>query len=226
MARSPPSRAASRTWTMPSAISGISVSNRRTRKPGMGPREQDLRALDPLLDLEHVGPDAVARIVALAGDLLALHEHRLGLADLDDHVPLLDAVDDAPDDPPFLVDELRVDGVALGVAHPLQDHLLGRLGGDATELLRGQLHLELVLELGLAVELARLVEADLELLVGDRLHDLLPGEDAEVARVAVELHPDIVGQRPWSSWRRTRAQTPPPRREPPCRSPSRGRSAR
>ena len=34
LARSPPSRAASRTWTMPSAISGISVSNRRTRKPG------------------------------------------------------------------------------------------------------------------------------------------------------------------------------------------------
>ena len=33
-ARSPGSRAAPLTWTMPSAISGISVSNRRIRKPG------------------------------------------------------------------------------------------------------------------------------------------------------------------------------------------------
>src|SRR6185369_5908121 len=61
-------------------------------------------------------------------------------------------------------------------------------------LLRGQLHLELVLELGLSVELARLLEADLELVVGHRLHDLLPGEYSEAARVTVQLHPDIVGQ--------------------------------
>jgi hypothetical protein len=34
LARSPASRAAARTWTMPSAISGISASKRRARKPG------------------------------------------------------------------------------------------------------------------------------------------------------------------------------------------------
>src|SRR5262249_12356287 len=78
---------------------------------GVRPRQHDLRALDALLHLEHVGADAIARAIPLAGDLLALHQHGLGLADLDDHVALLDAVDDAARDLAFLVDELRVDRV-------------------------------------------------------------------------------------------------------------------
>ena len=87
-------------------------------------------------DLEHEGADAIARVVALAGNLLALGQDRLGLADLEDHVALLDAVDHAAEDLPLLAGELRVDALPLGVTHLLEDHLLGGLRGDAPEILR------------------------------------------------------------------------------------------
>src|SRR4030095_11755413 len=79
-----------------------------------------------------------------------------------------------------------------GVAHALQDHLLGGLGGDAAELLRGQLHLDLVVQLGVAVQRAGLGQTDLELGIADHLHDLLPGEHLQRAGVAVEVHADVV----------------------------------
>src|SRR6266508_3736990 len=81
---------------------------------------------------------AIVGVVALPGDLLPFRDHRLGLAEVHDHVALLDPVHRAADDLALLVDEIRVDGVALGVPHALQDDLLGRLRGDAAELLGRQ----------------------------------------------------------------------------------------
>ena len=42
-----------------------------------------------------------------------------------------------PDDVADAVDVLLVHHLALGLADPLQDHLLGGLGGDAAEVVRG-----------------------------------------------------------------------------------------
>src|SRR3989442_1963801 len=156
-------------------------------------REEDLRPLGRLLHLLDVGAHPVIGVVALAGNLLALGDHRLRLAQVHDHVALLDPVDGAADDLALLVDELGVDCVTLGIPHPQQDDMLGRLGGDAAELLRGQLDLDLVLEIGLRVELARFAERDLELGVADTLHDLLAREDPEGPRVPIELHAGVVG---------------------------------
>jgi hypothetical protein len=50
---------------------------------------------------------------------VALGENGLCLPDLQDHVTLLDSMDHAPDNLPFLVRKLRVDALALGVAHAL-----------------------------------------------------------------------------------------------------------
>src|SRR5262245_65612545 len=99
--------------------------------------QRDLRALGRSTDFQHPGPDTVARIVTLAGNLLALGQDGLGLADLEDHVALLDPVDHTPEDLALLALELLVDPVTLGVAHPLQDDLLGRLRRDPPELLVG-----------------------------------------------------------------------------------------
>src|SRR5712691_6517654 len=173
------------------------LGNLRLEKPhekaGVRAREEDLRPFGRLLDLLHVGAHPVVGVVALAGNLLALGDNRLRLAQVHDHVALLDAVDGAADDLALLVDEVGVDGITLGVADPLQDDLLGRLGGDTTELLRGQLDLDLVLELRLGVQLARLAERDLELGVGDALHDFLAREDPERPRAPIQLHARVVG---------------------------------
>src|SRR5215813_14351088 len=160
----------------------------------MRPRERDLWSLGTPPHLEHEGADAITRVEALARDLLTLGQDRLGLADLDDDVALLDAVHDAPQDLAVLALELLEDPIALGVPYALQNHLLGGLGGDATELLGRQLLLELVVELGLRVQRFGIGEAEIELAVGDLFDDFLATEHLERSRLAVDLHPDVLGR--------------------------------
>ena len=125
------------------------------QQAGMRAREDDLRPLARELDVEDEGADAIALAVALARDLLLLGQDRVGAAEVDDDVLLLEALHDAREELALAVLELVEDDVALGVAHLLDDVLLGRLRGDAPELLRRQLGEQLVADLGLRVELAR-----------------------------------------------------------------------
>src|SRR5207249_3880079 len=146
--------------------------------------------------LEDVGADAIAGVVPLARDLLPRGQNRLGLADLEDHVALLDPVHDAAEDLALLARELGVDALAFRVPDLLQDHLFGRLGRDPTELLRRPLllQLELVPQLGLPVECLGVGQADLELVVGHFLDDLLTAVDAQVATLAVDVHAHVIGR--------------------------------
>ena len=73
------------------------------------------------------------------------------------------AVDDRAD----AVLELLELAVALGLADLLQDHLLGRLRGDAAELDRRHLVDDLVADLGLGQELLGLLDRQLRLVVLD-----------------------------------------------------------
>ena len=166
----------------------------------------------PGADLGDDRLDAASLLVALAVHLLGARQERLDLAEVDeDVVAVAGLLDDAGDDLADAVDVLVVHHLALGLADPLQDHLLRRLGGDAAEVLGGDVGAldELRVDLGpvdrqvvvgdqrvrpLAVlglgelelgdrALARLVEQAL-LDVGRQLDR----PDAEVAAHAVELH--------------------------------------
>ena len=73
-------------------------------------------------------------VVALAVHLLAARQQRLhALAQLHERVARVGLLDDPGDQLAHAVLVLLEDVVALGLADPLQDHLLGRLGGDAAE---------------------------------------------------------------------------------------------
>src|SRR6266511_4096225 len=77
------------------------------------------------------------------GRKVARGQHALGLAEIDDQVvTLLEAANDAADQLSLTVLVLVVDDVALGVAHALEQHLLGGLGRDATERAARLLHVE------------------------------------------------------------------------------------
>ena len=104
----------------------------------MGARQEDLRAARLLAHVEDVGAHAVAVAEALARQQLVAAQHRLGAAEIDDDVAELDALDEAVDDLADAVLELVVLPLALGVAHLLDDHLLGGLRGDAAEIDRRQ----------------------------------------------------------------------------------------
>src|SRR6185436_16046005 len=111
-------------------------------------RKDDLRAARFAVDVADVGDDAVAGPVRFTRRLLAERKHALGLAEVDDDVvALLEPADDAADELALAVLVLVVNEVAFGVAHALEQHLLGRLGGDAAESASGLLELQEVAEL-------------------------------------------------------------------------------
>ena len=72
-------------------------------------------------------------LVVLGLDLLALGQQGLDAAEVDERVARVALLHDAGDDLADAVDVLVVHEVALGLADALQDDLLGRLGGDAAE---------------------------------------------------------------------------------------------
>src|SRR5579859_5752451 len=180
-------------------------------------REDDLRALRPRANLGDHGLDAASLLVALAVDLLGARQQRLDLAEVDEHVVAVACLlDDAGHDLALPVLVLLVHHLALGLADPLQDHLLRGLRGDAAEVLRRHvLALDLLLghvrpvEVKVVVRdehvrlLARLDLERLELLVralAGLFEQLflevlrkLDREDAEVAGLVVELDGGVPG---------------------------------
>ena len=104
----------------------------------VGAGQEDLRPALLAADVVDIGADAVAVAEGLARDQLVAADDALAAAEVDDDVAVLDPLDLAVDDLADPVLELLVLAVALGLAHLLDDDLLGRLGGDAAEIDRRQ----------------------------------------------------------------------------------------
>ena len=149
-------------------------------------------------DLQHVNLEALARRVHVAGHLLARLEHALGLAQLDVDILRLgiDAVHNRGQNLVFLLDEVVVDLAALGLANLLHDDLLGRLRGDAAEVVRRDLDLDDVILLIAGLNRLRFLDGNLGRLVGGPALDRLAGVQANRAGLPVQLHAHVrVGRR-------------------------------
>ena len=120
-------------------------------------RDDDARALAVGVDLGDDGLDPHAVVVALAVDLLGAGQQGLdAIAELDQRVAVVGLLDDPGDQLADAVLELLEHHHPLGLADPLQDDLLGGLGGDPPEVVGGDVvGLDLVLVGGeqLGVEL-------------------------------------------------------------------------
>lgn len=100
----------------------------------MRARQEDLRPAHFRAHVEQVGADAVARPEGLARDHFVPAHDALAAAQIHDDVAVLDPLHDAVEDLADAVLVLVELAGALGVAHLLDDDLLGRLGGDAAEI--------------------------------------------------------------------------------------------
>ena len=100
---------------------------------GRGAGDDDLRALGGAVDAQQDDADALADGELLEAGLLALGHAGFGLAEVEDDVHGLEALDGGVEDLAGAVAVLVEYGVALGFADLLEDDLLGHLGGDAAE---------------------------------------------------------------------------------------------
>ena len=160
---------------------------------GRGAREEDLRPLRLAAHVLDVDADAVARPVALAADLLVAAQHRLARADVDDNVAVLLALHEAVDDRAGAILELLVLALALGLAHLLEDHLLGGLRGDAAHVDGRHLVDDRVAELRVCEVLPGLIDGKLGLLVLDQvcLDDRADAGEGRLPGLAVDGHADV-----------------------------------
>ena len=173
----------------------------------MRARQRDLRALGVDADLGDVGAHGVALSVALLADLLAQRQDGLGLAQADQDVAAVDLLHLARNQRAHLVLEVLENLLALGVAHLLQQHLLGCGDGGASEVLDGDLHLEVVAGGGLFVVFARLVEQHITFVDGGHFLGGQIGidigivvdhghaqEHADLARLGIDVGLDVLLQ--------------------------------
>jgi hypothetical protein len=125
---------------------------------------RDRKDLRPALLAPHVvdvGADAVAVAEHLARQHFVAPHDRFAAAEIDHDVAVFDALDDAVDDIADAILVFVVLPVALGLAHLLHDHLLGRLRGDAAVFERRQLVGDGVADLRGRMAAAGFLEADL-----------------------------------------------------------------
>ncbi len=106
-----------------------------------------LRTAPLAFDLDDQGLGAVAALVVLAGDLLFLGKQSLGAAQVDHPAALVAALHDAADNFAHAVLVFVVDDFLLGVAHTLDDDLLGGLGGDTAQILDLEAKAHFIVEL-------------------------------------------------------------------------------
>src|SRR2546426_351465 len=119
----------SSTITSRCRVSGSTICTRVTLA-GLSARPDHLGAFRRALNRADHDAQPVAQVVGLQSRLLALGQARLGATQVHDHVRAFDALHDAVHQlaPPAV--KLVEDGVALGLAHLLHDHLFGRLRSD------------------------------------------------------------------------------------------------
>ena len=138
----------------------------------VGPRHHDLRALGGFADFHDVGLETGAVLVALVGNLLCLRQKGLDATEVQKGVPVISLLDDAGDDVTLSTGVLVVLHVALDFTNALHDDLLGRLGGDTAEVLRGVIPFADHIALG--VEFLA-VDTNLAVFGVDRYHRLFGG---------------------------------------------------
>src|SRR5690606_9691029 len=100
---------------------------------GMAAGDDDLGALGVTPHLDDQCLDPVASLEPLVGDPLGSGHDRLGITEIEDGKPIVDLLDDPGDQVPFatLVEVEHL--LPLDLPQALLDHLLGRLGGDPSE---------------------------------------------------------------------------------------------
>ena len=160
----------------------------------MGAGQENLRAAGLAPDVIDVGADAIAGPEHLARDqFIAAHDRlaRAGAAEIDHDIAVFDPLDLAVDD---IADAILVDVillVALRLADLLHQHLLGRLGGNASVVERRQQFGDPVADLSRWILLLRFGERHLRRVVLDLIDDEQEPGKPDLAGFRVDLRADF-----------------------------------
>ena len=156
-----------------------------------GARDDHLRSLCGAVDAQQDDAHALAHAELLQPALLATRHARLGLAQVEDHVLQFEPLHRRGHHFARAVGVFIEDRVALGLAHLLEDHLLGHLRGDAAQHIGGLVVADLAAHFHIRRQLLclfqrNLVQVVLDLVIGRRVTRLVD-IGANLARLLVQL---------------------------------------
>src|SRR5215469_1815454 len=157
----------------------------------IGARNNHLRAFCGALDGANGHAEAVAHVVRLEPRLFALRQARFRAAHVHDDVRALGALDDSVDELADARVELVVDGVALGLAYFLEDHLLSGLCRDAAEHIRRLGFCDLAAYFDGGILLARVRERNLAQRISDFLDHRVDRKHVHLAGFRIELRAEL-----------------------------------
>jgi hypothetical protein len=150
----------------------------------MAAGEDDFRSAAFIFHRKHIGTDAVADVVILALDSLAIRHDALEFSEVDHDIIALEAADGAGNDVASAVLELLVNHFLLRLAEALHHCLFGSLYGDAAEVLGSDVEFLCIADLCSRVFFSRgskrnLIEFVVMVVIGD------DGEDSVNLRFAL-----------------------------------------
>ena len=134
-------------------------------------RNNHLRPFCGFFDFDNDDANAIVRREIFQSRLIALRQLAFRLAEFDDDVAVLEALDDAIDDFADMLVIFGVNTFALRFTDLLKDDLLGHLRRDAAEADGGFQELDLFFHLRVRFDLARFVHGDFAHGVGDFFDD-------------------------------------------------------
>ena len=152
----------------------------------VGARNDDLRPLRCLFNLDDDHADTIANRKVLELRLLAPRQFSFSLAELDNNVAVFETLHDAVHDFADVLVVLGVHALALRFADFLKNDLFGHLRRDAAKAHRRLLELEFFFELNIGLHFARFIQRDFAAGVQDRVHYLLHRKDIDFARFRID----------------------------------------
>ncbi len=153
----------------------------------MGAREKNLRAALLAAHIVDIGAHAIPRLQRLTRQHFIAPDDGFGAAQINDHIAVFHALDEAVDDLADAVLELVILPVAFGLAHLLDDDLLCRLGSDATEIHRRQGFGNEITRLGGRIAALGIFKDDLGCIIVDGLDDFQQAGEMNLTRLGIDL---------------------------------------
>ncbi len=153
----------------------------------MRPREENLRTARLTPHIVDVGADAISVAEQFTWQQLVAPYDRLAAAEIGDDVAVLNAFDDTIDDVADAILEFLVLAVAFGIAHLLDDHLLCRLGRNASIFEWRQRLGDVIAHSGSRITSPRILNADVDRVVFDLICDKQQARQPHLASLRIDF---------------------------------------
>ena len=158
---------------------------------GMGARQENLRTALFTANVVDISAHPVAVFVVLARNQLVAADDRLATAKVDNDVAVFDTLDRSVDDLANTVLVFIELPVPFGFADLLDDHLLGRLGGDAAKIHRRQRFGDEIADLCFRIAGPGVLEQDLGRLILDFIDDFHQALQLDLSGLSIDVGADV-----------------------------------